>query len=303
MKRSMKRSMKRPASRLLAVALLASWAALLAGCAALERQPDRSHEASRTDVLRLLVFDCGRIRLESVHLFGLTSTDTDVRELAVPCYLIDHPRGRLLWEAGLPSELAGVDGWVEDRGGLAQRLDRSLVDQLEEHGWRPDDLDWIAFSHYHSDHVGAAAAFAGATQLIQRAEAEAAFGAEPTRYFFDPDLYAALLDAPRQVLDGRHDVFGDGRVLLLPAPGHTPGHQVLFVDLAETGPILLSGDVWHFEASRRLRAVPMFNHDRETTLATMDRIEVLLEQWGATLWIEHSLELFETLDLAPAFYR
>ncbi|MCC5887405.1 MAG: N-acyl homoserine lactonase family protein [Gammaproteobacteria bacterium] len=292
--------MSGPCSRLLAGCV---FLALLAGCSSLGGVRERPSEAAPSEVLRLLVFDCGRIRLESVHLFGLTSTDTDVRELAVPCYVIDHPRGRLLWEGGLPSELAGVDGWVEDRGGLSQRLDRSLVDQLAALGWQPDDVDWIAFSHYHSDHVGAAAAFAGATQLIQRAEAEAAFGADPRRYFFDPDLYAALVDAPKQVLDGRHDVFGDGRVVLLPAPGHTPGHQVLLVNLAETGPILLAGDLWHFEASRRLRAVPMFNYDREATLATMDRFEVLLEQWGATLWIEHSLELFESLDLAPAFYQ
>ncbi len=277
--------------------------AVVTGCANFQGAPDAPREVSPAEMLRLLVFDCGRIRLESVHLFGLASTDTDVRELAVPCYLIDHPRGRLLWEGGLPSELAGIDGWVEDRGGLSQRLDRSLVDQLAALGWQPEDVDWIAFSHYHSDHIGAAAAFAGATQLIQRAEAEAAFGAEAAQYFFDPDLYAALVDAPKKVLDGRYDVFGDGRVVLLPAPGHTPGHQVLYLNLTETGPLLLAGDLWHFEASRRLRAVPLFNYDREATLASMDRFEVLLEQWGATLWIEHSLELFESLDLAPAFYH
>jgi len=292
--------MKGRRSRLTAGFLLL---ALMTGCAVFEGGRESHVEDAEAEELRLLVFDCGRIQLSSVHLFGLASTDTDVRELAVPCYLIEHPRGRLLWEGGLPSELARVDGWVEDIGGLSQRLDRTLPDQMAALGLQPDDVDWIAFSHYHSDHVGAAAAFAGVTQLIQRAEAEAAFGADPTRYFFDPDLYAALRDAPRQVLDGRHDVFGDGRVVLIAAPGHTPGHQVLFVDLAETGPILLGGDLWHFEASRRLRAVPLFNYDREATLATMDRIEVLLEQWGATLWIEHSLELFESLDLAPAYYR
>lgn len=288
--------------RLLAASPLFVLLAALAGCAGIERADDEGGVPD-SEGLRLFVFDCGRIRLDNVYLFGLSSTDTDVREMAVPCYLIDHPEGRLLWEGGLPSELAVLDGWMEDRGGLSQRLDRTLVDQLADLGWAPEDIHWIAFSHYHSDHVGAAAAFAGATQLIQRAEAEAAFGPEPGRYFFDPDLYAALVDAPRQVIDGRHDVFGDGRVLLLPAPGHTPGHQVLFVDLPETGPLLLAGDVWHFEASRRLRAVPRFNHDRETSLATMDRMEVLAEQWGASVWIEHSLALFESLDLAPGFYR
>ncbi|TVS16463.1 MAG: N-acyl homoserine lactonase family protein [Gammaproteobacteria bacterium] len=284
---------------LLRLGLFAAVALLLTACAAIER---RTAEAVVVDDLRLYVFDCGRIRLRSVNLFGLADSDTEVRELAVPCYIIEHAAGRMLWEGGLPSELAGIDGWVEDRGGLAQRLDRTLVDQLGALSLTPEDIDWVAFSHFHNDHIGAAAAFVGSTLLIQRAEQHAAFGPDATQYFFDPDLYAALADSPRRVLDGRHDVFGDGRVVILPAPGHTPGHQVLFLDLTHTGPIVLGGDLYHFRASRRLRAVPQFNHDREMSLASMDRIEVLLEQRGATLWIEHDAELFDSLELAPAFY-
>ena len=267
------------------------------GCATVEPEP-----TADADALRLYVFDCGRIRLENINLFGLASTDTDVRELAVPCYLIEHPAGRLLWEGGLPSALVTLDGWAEDQGGISQRLERTLVDQLGDLGLAPADVDWIAFSHFHSDHVGAAAAFAGSTLLIQQAEAIAAFGNDALGHFFDPEIYAALADSPREVIDGRHDVFGDGRVMLLPAPGHTPGHQALFVDLASTGPVVLAGDLYHFEASRELRAVPMFNHDRETTLASMNRIEAFTAGRGATLWIQHSLALFESQRHAPAFY-
>lgn len=283
------------------LALCAALAIVVAGCAAPVRESDEVAEAV-AEPLRLYVFDCGRIRLRSVLLFGLADSDTGVRDLAVPCYLVEHPEGRLLWEGGLPSALAGVEGWVEDRGGLAQRLDRTLAEQLADLGLVPDDIDWVAFSHFHSDHVGAAGDFTAATLLIQRAEEAAAFGPDPASHFFDPSLYAALSGSPRRTLDGRFDVFGDGRVLLLPAPGHTPGHQVLFVDLATTGPLVLSGDLYHFRASRRLRTVPLFNHDREATLASMDRIEVFVEQRGATLWIEHDLELFESLTLAPAYY-
>ena len=98
-------------------------------------------------------------------------------------------------------------------------------------------------------------------------------------------------------------VFGDGRVRILSAPGHTPGHQVLFLDLADTGPLVLSGDLYHFRLSRAERRVPTFNVDREQTLASMERVEAFVEDVGATFWIEHDLALFQELDLAPAYYE
>ena len=86
-----------------------------------------------------------------------------------------------------------------------------------------------------------------------------------------------------------HDVFGDGRVRIISAPGHTPGHQVLYVDLEEEGPVILSGDLYHFRASHMGRRVPTFNFDSATTVASMDRVDALLAELGAELWIEHDL--------------
>jgi hypothetical protein len=68
------------------------------------------------------------------------------------------------------------------------------------------------------------------------------------------------------------------------------------------GPLVLSGDLYHFEASRRLRAVPEFNTDKAQTLESMAKVEELIEKTRATLWIEHNMALAEGLDLAPAFY-
>jgi glyoxylase-like metal-dependent hydrolase (beta-lactamase superfamily II) len=251
--------------------------------------------------LRVAVFDCGRIRFDSVAEFGLSDDATEVRTLFVPCYLIEHPRGRLLWDAGLPPRFAGGE-WIEEAG-AGHRLDAPVSEQLAVLGLTPADVDLVAFSHFHYDHVGDANAFAGAELLIQRAEHEAAFGGDAGAAFFFPELYDALADGPLRLLDGDHDVFGDGSVRIIAAPGHTPGHQVLLLDLAETGPVLLSGDLWHFRASRRLRAVPGFNTDAEATRASMDRIEAVLAETGATLWLEHDFAFHETLARAPAWHR
>ena len=100
-----------------------------------------------------------------------------------------------------------------------------------------------------------------------------------------PELYQALRDSNTVLIEGDHDVFGDGTVIMKSAPGHTPGHQVLFIDLAETGPIVLSGDLYHFPESRELRRVPLFNFDEAQTLASMDAVEGFLQESGAELWI------------------
>lgn len=250
---------------------------------------------------KLTVFDCGRIEMDDVSLFGLTNEDTAVRELFVPCYLVEHAGGRLLWDAGLPLSAVGK-GEIELQPGARMSYARSLVDQLAEIGLAPADVDRVAFSHMHFDHVGAANEFAHATLLIQGPEYEAAFLRAKESEVFDPSLYASLADAPRELLAGDHDVFGDGRVKILSAPGHTPGHQVLWVDLDEQGPVLLAGDLYHFRASRALRRVPGFNADREQTLASMQRVETIVQETGAELWIEHDLALADTLRLAPASY-
>ena len=119
---------------------------------------------------------------------------------------------------------------------------------------------------------------------------------------FDASLYNGLADSTTRKLAGDYDVFGDGRVEILSLPGHTPGHQALYVELTNTGPIVLSGDLYHFRASRERRTTPVFNTDRGQTLASMARLEALLVERGATLWIEHDLALANTLKRAPDFH-
>ncbi len=255
--------------------------------------------ARSVDGVRLTVFDCGIIGVNDVGAFSLTGDETDVRELFVPCYLIEHPSGRMVWDTGLPLSMAGK-GRLDDEEGY-HLYDRSFIEQLADLGLTPADIDLVAFSHMHYDHVGAANAFTRSRLLIQDREYEAAFGENVNPYFV-PDLYLALADNERLVLSGDHDVFGDGSVVIISVPGHTPGHQALLLRLANTGNVVLSGDLYHFRASRALRRAPVFNSDATETLRSMDKVEALLEAEQATLWIEHDKALAETLALAPSYY-
>lgn len=278
----------------------------LASCAPEpEREPTAGTEsqAEQTASLKLYVFDCGRIRLSDEEFdafdYGITSAETDLRDFSVPCYVVEHEEGRLLWNGGLASATADVEGW-HDGGGFQQRLDRTLDEQLAEIGLDYTSFDYMAFSHMHLDHVGVANEIKGAKLLIPQAEYDAAF-ADEVPFGWVPALYEGLRDNDRQFLDGEHDVFGDGRVRIIPTPGHTPGHQVLFVDVEKTGPIVLSGDLYHLRESRRDRLVPGYNSDRAATLASMERVEKLVEETGAELWIEHELARFEQVAQAPAY--
>jgi glyoxylase-like metal-dependent hydrolase (beta-lactamase superfamily II) len=256
--------------------------------------------AEQATSLKLYVFDCGRLRFDTLAGFSVGDDETDVRDLSVPCYMVEHENGRLLWDGGLPSATAGADGMQV--AGIGMQLDRTLAEQLKDLGLNMGSFDFMAFSHMHFDHVGVANEVEGATLLIQQSEYDAAFADPLTVLGFDPTLYDGLEFADRVLLDGDHDVFGDGKVRIISAPGHTPGHQVLFIDLENTGPVVLSGDLYHFAISREQKRVPEFNTDAEQTLESMNRVEALVDETGAQFWIEHELAWFEQLDKAPSHY-
>ena len=254
--------------------------------------------AAEVEMWRL---DCGRINVPDLNAFSDTfAYGGQSRVLTDGCYLIRHDDAYLLWDAGVPLAALGQPFAAE---GLSPTLDRSLTDQLAEIGVAPEAIGLLGISHYHFDHVGQASAFPAATLLIGAADLEALRGEPP--FGAAPELLAPWLDGSRPItpVTGDLDVFGDGTATILAAPGHTPGETALLVRLKETGPVLLSGDVVHFEAQIARRGVPGFNVDRADSLASLDRLTGIAKSLGATLVIQHEPDHVSRLPAFPASAR
>ncbi|MBI1407180.1 MAG: MBL fold metallo-hydrolase [Caulobacter sp.] len=243
--------------------------------------------------------DCGTIPVADADAFADDGSYKGVsRDLVVPCYLIRHPKGDLIWDTGVPEQIADLPGGVGPEGITVRR---TLTSQLAELGLKPQDIDFLSLSHSHFDHIGNGGLFARATWIVDADEFAYAFrpAARADKDVFPS--YAALETSPRLMLSDKstHDVFGDGTVQIIAAPGHTPGHRVLLLRLRKAGPVLLTGDMWHLAESREGRKVPRFNVDRAETLRSMDKVEALAKATGARVVREHVREDFDALPAFP----
>ncbi len=256
----------------------------------------------KDNAVKLYVFDCGNITVSDVSVFSPGVDKGKKKHLTNSCYLIIHPKGNMIWDTGLP------DGLIKKKNGHTNgpfhlSVKNTLESQLKEIGMSPADITHLGLSHFHFDHTGNSNLFTNAALLIQNAEYKAAFGKNPKKYHFSPDSYAKLDKKKIKVLKGDYDVFGDGVVTIKAAPGHTPGHQVLYINLLESGPIVLSGDLYHFTKNRKHKRVPSFNFDKKQTLMSMKHIEDFVKRKKAKFWIQHDKEVNQKIKHSPKFYR
>ena len=252
--------------------------------------------AASAGVERLYVLDCGENIGKDQSRWSPGVNAGKAIEFSDNCYLIRHDRGLLLWDTGIPDSVAAMpDGMVVANGAITYRRAKTLAAQLEQIGIKPADVTYVAVSHTHGDHVGNVALFPASTVLIQGAEYDWAM-AGPAKPGF-------VATQKIEKLAGDRDVFGDGTVKIVATPGHTPGHQSLLVQLPKTGWLLLSGDAVHFQDNWIHKRVPSMNFHRGQTLASLKRIESLLEERKAQLWINHDKPQSATLRYAPAFYE
>ena len=281
--------------------LLALFAALLAPPAT-RAQVKPQHHAPAPRSLRLYVFDCGNLKIDPTP-YGFTKDDLAATDMSVPCFLVAHPKGALMWDTGVLPDSVFTSAGSVTQGRVT--VTKPLKAQLAAVGYAPADITYLALSHCHFDHTANANDFAGATWLARQAERDAMF-AQPTAYArcINPENFSALRNSKTVILkEEDHDVFGDGTVILKSAPGHTPGHQVLFLKLRKTGPILLSGDLYHYPEERAQHHVPATEFSREQTAATREAIEAFLKKSGAQLWIQHDFTANAKLKKAPAYYE
>jgi N-acyl homoserine lactone hydrolase len=255
--------------------------------------------------LRLYILDCGKIVGVGETEFGFQPGQLATTEMFTPCYLIAHPRGSLMWDTGeIPDKDFKAPGPTTQG---AFTVTKPLLPQLSAIGYTPANITYVALSHYHGDHAANANAFAASTWIVQKMERDAMFAPNTTgasgptapnrAYFSDLEKSKTI------ILNGEdRDVFGDGTVVIKFTPGHTPGHQSLFLKLAKTGPVVLSGDLYHYPEELKLKIIPGFDFNRDQTAKSREMLEAFAKNNKAQLWIQHDAAASAKLKKSPEYY-
>ena len=259
--------------------------------------------------LRLYVLDCGTLIYNNPETYNLTRQEVRNTSMSVVCYLVAHPRGALLFDTGLPDSVVGrpfnetpLNSRQSNPPSTSyfMLVTKTLRSQLTAIGFPPDRVNYLALSHYHGDHVGNANDYAASVWLVQRGDYDAMFGPDVPPESVDANA-RSLRNSKKQLLKGDHDVFGDGTVVLKATPGHTAGHQSLYVRLARAGGIVLSGDLYHYPEERTLNRMPEREKSTETP-ASRTALEVFMRTMKADLWIGHDISLYSKQKKSPEYY-
>lgn len=251
---------------------------------------------AQSGVEKLYILNCGEGVAGDISRWSPGVNEGKSMDFVDNCYLIKHAQGWFLWDTGIPDAVAAMpDGLAPaDPKGVRWYRSKTLAAQLDQLGVKPSDIKAMAVSHTHPDHVGNVEMFPTAMLYVQKAEYEWPGANNQPR--FKPSH-------PVTLLQGDRDVFGDGSVVILSTPGHTPGHQSLLVKLPATGEVILSGDAAHFQSNWDNRRVPALNYNKEQTLASMERLSDIMTKDRAQLWINHDKDQRDRLKMSPEFYN
>jgi N-acyl homoserine lactone hydrolase len=248
--------------------------------------------------VKLYAMTCGYLTGQLAYL--MEGGEGEVR-LPIPAYLIEHPKGTVLFDTGMHPDcqhdpVARVGKRIQGLFRFAYHPGEEVSARLQSMGRDPAKIDIIVNSHLHFDHVGGNALIPNATVLVQRREWAAGM---------DPEL-AALRGFNRRdfdlghtvkQIDGEHDLFGDGSVVCLPTHGHTPGHQSLRLRLV-SGEAVLAGDACYFCQTLRERRLPKNVHDREQMHASLEKL-AQLQTAGAKIFFGHDDTFWKDVPQAP----
>jgi N-acyl homoserine lactone hydrolase len=293
---------------------------LLYGTTLAQSNSNNNNDESGVD--RLYVFDCGLGHAIDQSRWTAGSNIGKPVDITVNCYLIHHKQGYFLWDTGIADFVASQpNGWQagNTETGLHWTRAKTLASQLAAIHVAPSDIRYIGISHTHPDHIGNAELFPNTPIMIQRAEYQYYFNVDGPPGFFlgaknpgiqvppgDPVLSLSK-NHPVIFVDEDRDVFGDGSIVILSTPGHTPGHQSLLVHLPKTGWVILSGDAVHFQSNWDNDRIPYFatmpTEQKFQTLLSMQRLRNLMSFYHAQLWIGHDKTSSDKVKKSPESYE
>jgi glyoxylase-like metal-dependent hydrolase (beta-lactamase superfamily II) len=242
--------------------------------------------------MALTRLDCGTPQAPTPvnQRFSDTYSYGDLKlQFVYSCYIIKHDGDYLLWDTGHAMTTPNFAPKV------------SVVDQLAKLDIKPEQVKYVGISHYHADHTGQVASFPKATLLIGAREWEAITAPKPAEGVnYKPFENWAKGEGKVEALALDKDVFGDGSVIMLYTPGHTPGHHSLLVKLPQKGAVILVGDLANFHENYESNGVPTFNTDRAQSLASLDRVKKIAAGTKATVIIQHDARDLDKLPVFPA---
>jgi N-acyl homoserine lactone hydrolase len=252
-------------------------------------------QSSKPGVEKLYILNCGEGVAGDISRWSPGVNEGKSMDFVDTCYLIKHSQGWLLWDTGLDDAVAAMPNGLApaDPKAVHWRRPKTLAAQLDQLGVKPSDVKAMAISHTHPDHIGNVELFPTTMLYVQKAEYEWPGPNNSPR--FKPEH-------PVTKLEGDRDLFGDGSIIILSTPGHTPGHQSLLAKLPKTGAVVLSGDAVHFQSNWDNRGVPSINFNKDQTLASMQKIADTLTKEKAQLWINHDKAQRDGLKMSPEFY-
>lgn len=248
--------------------------------------------AAAAQEVTLTRLDCGSGANDPRRFSDTFAYTETTKPFTFSCYLIRHGSDLMVWDTGyLP-------------GSVPNATNKPLADLLKQASVNPDDVKHVGISHFHADHTGQLAPLKNATLLIGKGDWDG-ITATPPMAGANARGFAEWIAEKRKVepLTADKDVYGDGSVMVLRTPGHTPGHSMLLVRLKEMGPVLLSGDAVHFIENYTGVGVPGFNFDRAQSVASIQRIQEIQKNLKATLIIQHDPRDIDKLPAFPAAAR
>jgi len=262
----------------------------------------QQHKAQPPKSVRLYVIDCGTLDIPDTSPYRFKKEELAMPMMSAPCFLVAHPKGTLMWDTGPVPDSNFKPGAATATMRYATST-KPLAARLADIGYAPADITYLALSHFHWDHVGNGNLFAGSTWLVPKAERDIMFS-DPPSPRTEPANFSALKNSKTVfITTADYDVFGDGTVVIKAAPGHSPAHQVLFLKLKKTGPVVVSGDLYHYPEERKLQKVPTTEFNADQTVASRAEVEAFLKKTGAQLWIQHDYIANAKLKKSPEYYE